>query len=85
MFVYYQLKSYRLQKKIEEKTNGAALSQINIKDLRLLNLFFPPLAIQSRIVSILDTFETSIANLEAQLKEREKQYEYYRNKLLTFE
>jgi len=39
---------------------------------------------QSRIVSILDTFEASIANLEAQLKEREKQYEYYRNQLLTF-
>ena len=32
-----------------------------------------------------DTFEASISNLEAQLKEREKQYEYYRNKLLTFE
>ena len=40
---------------------------------------------QSRIVSILDTFEASIANLEAQLKEREKQYEYYRNKLLSFD
>ena len=40
---------------------------------------------QSRIVSILDTFEASIANLEEQLKLREKQYEYYRNKLLTFE
>ena len=40
---------------------------------------------QARIVSILDTFEASIANLEEQLKQREKQYEYYRNKLLTFE
>jgi type I restriction enzyme S subunit len=40
---------------------------------------------QQRIVSILDTFEASIQNLEAQLKERQKQYEYYRNKLLTFE
>jgi restriction endonuclease S subunit len=45
----------------------------------------PSLQEQQRIVSILDTFEASIANLEAQLKEREKQYEYYRNKLLTFE
>ena len=40
---------------------------------------------QASIVSILDTFEASIQNLEAQLAEREKQYEYYRNKLLTFE
>lgn len=40
---------------------------------------------QQRIVDILDQFETSIRNLEAQLSQREKQYEYYRNKLLTFE
>lgn len=40
---------------------------------------------QSRIVSILDTFEQSIANLEEQLAMREKQYEYYREKLLRFE
>lgn len=45
----------------------------------------PSIEEQYRIVSILDTFEATIANLEAQLKEREKQYEYYRNKLLTFE
>ena len=29
--------------------------------------------------------EGSIANLEAQIKQSKKQYEYYRNKLLTFE
>lgn len=40
---------------------------------------------QLRIVSILDTFTTSIANLEQQLEQRQRQYEYYRNKLLTFE
>jgi restriction endonuclease S subunit len=40
---------------------------------------------QQRIVSILDTFEGSIQNLEAQLEQRQKQYEYYRNKLLSFE
>jgi restriction endonuclease S subunit len=45
----------------------------------------PPLSEQHRIVSILDTFEASISNLEAQLEQRQKQYEYYRNKLLTFE
>lgn len=44
----------------------------------------PPLSTQSRIVSILDTFEQSISNLEEQLAMREKQYGYYRNQLLTF-
>ena len=85
MFVYYQLMSYRLQRTIADKTNGTALKQINIKDLRLLPIPLPSLEEQSRIVSILDTFEASIKNLEAQLQAREKQYEYYRNKLLTFE
>ena len=55
------------------------------KALRTVEIPLPSLSEQSRIVSILDTFEASIANLEAQLKEREKQYEYYRNQLLTFE
>lgn len=83
-FVYYQMKSYRLQKLVEEKTNGTALKQINIKDLRLLTICLPPTSEQQRIVSILDTFEESISNLEAQLEQRQKQYEYYRNQLLTF-
>ena len=62
-------------------------SQNNINGQKIKNypIPVPSLQEQSRIVSILDTFEASIQNLEAQLKLREKQYEYYRNKLLTFE
>ena len=56
---------------------GGGLSKVAI--------FIPPLPEQQRIVSILDTFEASISNLEAQLEQRQKQYEYYRNQLLTFE
>ena len=54
---------------------------------RLLNYVIPNInkVEQQRIVGILDTFAASIANLEAQLEQRQKQYEYYRNKLLTFE
>ena len=63
-------------------------AQPNLSSNKLLRDVLIPLTSlyeQQRIVSILDTFEASIANLEAQLKEREKQYEFYRNKLLTFE
>lgn len=62
-------------------------SQNNINGQKIKNypIPIPSLSEQSRIVSILDTFEASISNLEAQLKQREKQYEYYRNKLLTFD
>lgn len=64
---------------------GAKVSCIKQTLLEQIKIYLPSLQEQHRIVAILDTFETSIANLEAQLKEREKQYEYYRNKLLTFE
>ena len=64
--------------------NGAAQPKLNQANLNLIEIPIPPLSEQQRIVSILDTFEASIQNLEAQLKQREKQYEYYRNKLLTF-
>lgn len=65
--------------------NGAAQPKLNQDNLNRITIPFPSLQEQSRIVSILDQFESSIANLEAQLKEREKQYEHYRNQLLTFE
>lgn len=60
-------------------------NNINSQKVKGYPIPVPPLSDQQRIVSILDTFEASIQNLEAQLKQREKQYEYYRNKLLTFE
>jgi restriction endonuclease S subunit len=58
---------------------------INCDIVGKMQIPVPPLSEQQRIVSILDTFEASIQNLEAQLSQREKQYDYYRNKLLTFE
>ena len=69
---------------LEPWINGAAQPKLNQDNLNRIEIPFPSLDEQSRIISILDTFEASIANLEAQLKLREKQYEYYRNQLLTF-
>jgi len=46
---------------------------------------FPPRAIQEEIVKILDNFTKLEAELEAELEARKKQYEYYRNELLTFD
>lgn len=68
-------------------SNAYAASVTSVRRPMLINypIPIPPLSTQSRIVSILDTFEQSIANLEEQLAMREKQYEYYRNQLLTFE
>ena len=78
-----QTNSFFLQKR--KVVVGVKVSGIKPDDLAKIKIFLPSLSEQQRIVSILDTFEASIQNLEAQLKQREKQYEYYRNKLLTFE
>jgi type I restriction enzyme S subunit len=43
----------------------------------------PPLPVQQEIVNILDKFTELEAKLEAELEARRKQYEYYRNQLLT--
>lgn len=45
----------------------------------------PPLDVQNEIVRILDTFTSHTAELQAELQARKQQYEYYRNKLLTFD
>ncbi len=45
----------------------------------------PPLPVQEEVVRILDAFSSLEAELEAELEARKKQYEYYRNKLLTFD
>ena len=44
----------------------------------------PPLEVQQKIVEILDNFTSLTAELEAELEARKRQYEYYRNLLLTF-
>lgn len=44
----------------------------------------PPLPVQEAIVEILDKFELLASELKEELAARKKQYEYYRNKLLTF-
>lgn len=45
----------------------------------------PPLEIQREIVKVLDTFTTLTAELEAELEARRRQYQYYRDALLSFD
>ena len=81
-YVFYWLcKEYQNLKAMGEGSQN----NINGQKVKDYPIPVPTLYEQQRIVDILDKFETSIQNLEAQLSQREKQYEYYRNKLLTFE
>ena len=84
-YILYYLLSHKGQSTLFRSVKAASHSNITVESIRETLIPLPSLQEQQRIVSILDTFETSIQNLEAQLALREKQYEYYRNKLLTFD
>ncbi len=84
-YISHYLRSGNYHQQIRMGVVDGKICSISAKELGRTLIPVPPLSKQQRIVSILDTFEASIRNLEQQLAQREKQYEYYRNKLLTFE
>ena len=84
-YISHYLRSRNYHQQIRMGVVDGKICSISAKELGRTIIPIPSLSEQQRIVSILDTFEASITNLELQLALREKQYEYYRNKLLTFE
>ena len=79
-YFYYYLKTQRL----EELNTGGGVPSLTKSVLDKVLIPIPPLPIQHEIVRILDTFTELTAELEAELEARKKQYEYYRDQLLTF-
>ncbi len=63
-YMYYQMLSEEKQKLFAEKTTGSTLKQINIKDLRLICFFLPPLSDQQRIVEELDELAENVKEIE---------------------
>ena len=74
-FLIHYLLSMYFQDSLNKIIGHGTVQMIAQKDLKELQIPMIGNDEQSRIVSILDTFEASIANLEAQLSQREKQYE----------
>jgi hypothetical protein len=62
-FGYHLMRSSDVQRQIQEKTYGAALMQINIRDLRNITLSFPSLREQQQIVDTLDALSEEIESL----------------------
>lgn len=83
---YFQTKAFNAEK--AKFVARAKMKRLSAENLAKLRVPVPPLEEQARVVDILDKFDALLAelsvNLPAELNARRRQYEYYRDRLLTF-
>ena len=86
-YLYYLLLSK--QYIIKSKVRKASIPRLSKDDIEKILVDIPPLSLQNKVVKVLDKFQVLLADtkglLPAEIEERQKQYEYYREKLLTFD
>ena len=85
-YLYYALK--KIEPSLQQMKRGGGVPHVSYKELFLVVIPVPSLAEQKEIVDVLDRFDTLTndlaAGLPAEIENRRLQYEYYRDKLLTF-
>lgn len=87
-YVAYFTRTNNFHDQLRRHVSSGKISAVNAKGLAKIQIPIPPLSEQQRIVSILDKFDTlttSISEgLPKEIELRRKQYEYYRDRLLSF-
>lgn len=83
-FAKHLFRSSNLRYQIGKTASGVTRFNVSKKAMEKICIPVPPLEVQCEIVHILDDFTLLSAELSAELKARQKQYEYYKGKLLTF-
>ena len=85
-YLYYALK--RREPELNAMKRGAGVPHVSGEMLGKVELSIPPIPVQERLVNVLDNFESICSDLSiglpAEIEARKKQYEYYRDLLLTF-
>ena len=85
-YLFHVLKNS--QHRIDAQVRRASIPRISREAVGNIRIPIPPLDVQNRIVNVLDNFEKICSDLNiglpAEIEARQKQYEYYRDKLLTF-
>ena len=88
-YIAYYFQTTEFQKQKEKKVTGTKLIRIHGDDMANFSISLPPIPIQNKIVDILDKFQSLLSDtrglLPQEIEQRQKQYEYYREKLLTFD
>ena len=83
-FLKHLFRDKNTRAQIARTANGVTRYNVSKKLFSRILIPVPPLPVQREIVRILDNFTSLEAELEAELEARRKQYEYYRDQLLSF-
>ena len=87
-YIYYVLSSKKMYEKMVRAASGGTIPDLTHNAFYRLEIFIPTIKEQEHIVTILDRFNKLVNDitqgLPAEIEERRKQYEYYRDNLLTF-
>ena len=87
-FLIYMMHTTYLVAWCSSVKSGGTVQSISMAKLKTMPIFLPSLDVQKRIVAILDKFDALVndltSGLPAEIEARRKQYEYYRDKLLSF-
>jgi putative type I restriction enzyme specificity protein len=87
-YVAYYFQTEHFQKQKKAFITGTKVKRVNADDLAKITIPVPPIEEQERITGILDKFDTLVNSisegLPREIELRRKQYEYYREKLLSF-
>lgn len=87
-YVAYYFQTEQFQKQKRKYITGTKVRRVNANDLAKILIPNPPLEEQERIVKLLDQFDATHTAIEEEItkeiKLRTQQYEYYREKLLSF-
>jgi type I restriction enzyme S subunit len=88
-FAKHLFRSREMRRQIVRTASGVTRHNVSKVRLARVEVPFPALSEQRRIAGVLDSFETVVNDLSvgllAELAARRRQYEYYRDRLLTFE
>ena len=84
-YIAYFFHSEQFQSQKVRHITGTKVKRISGESMAKFRIPAPPLEIQREIVKVLDTFTQLEAELEAELEARRRQYQYYRDALLSFD
>ena len=82
-YVYHCMNSSNFYAFVESMQHGASYPAINDSEMKEYEIPIPPMEIQQEIVRILDSFTELEAGLQAEMEARKKQYEYYKDFMLS--